>query len=156
MTKRTIELTQGLARVIVELGADETMTEGAYRTLKSRTSDDSELRLLLGEVDGLVQEALAARRAARSARPTDRDARLSQLAESFPTLAGCPGVRPWDSETFVAQLQESWPGSGARSALKFVAHVWNVAHPFDLDDFSKWDAAHQKAFARWAADPWWA
>jgi len=94
--------------------------------------DHPRLQLLQREFAPVVEGAFTAQRARAAKTPADLSARMTQLAETFPTLAGQP-------------------------ALKFIAHVWSPrSRAFDLEDFAKWDAAHRQAFARWSEHPWWA
>ncbi len=154
-----VKLFTSRAEVVVDVHDGETLAEAAYRLLVSQLGDHPKLQLLQREFDPVLQEAFDAKQAQRDAATavTDRGERMSRLAESFPTLVGQPGVRPWKPSVFIAQLAESWPGSGARAAIKFIAHVWSAqSHPFDLNDFAAWDGRHRQAFARWAASPWWA
>lgn len=87
---------------------------------------------------------------------------ISDFAETFPSLVGKPGVRPWQA-TELAHWCISSPAvtSGSLAAAKFVLAVWNpgAKHKrmknFMLGDVGVWDAAHVRAFAAWAAQPWW-
>lgn len=61
--------------------------------------------------------------------------KMSQLAESFPSLKGKPGVRPWDNEILEAQLHEPWVTTGSRLAIQFVLSVWDPRRfEYDADD----------------------
>lgn len=90
--------------------------------------------------------------------------RMSEIAESFPTLRGKPGVRPFDAERLAEQAPVA--SSGERHAIRFVLTVFNGAAVrsgayeglavFDAEDaLSSWDPAHRRAFVAWASAPWW-
>jgi hypothetical protein len=102
------------------------------------------------------------RMANKSRTSSDLQERMSRLAESFPSLRGCLGVRPWDPEAL-----DGWAASGVatesgRYAAQFVLSIWFAEHsmakagPFNLSEaLGTWDPPHRAAFAAWAAAPWW-
>jgi hypothetical protein len=90
------------------------------------------------------------------------EARMTLLAQSFPSLRAAGGVSPWDASQLEAWLMSGAPGHGAKCAGRFVLSVWNSYHEwasgrFDLHEaLGCWDAKHREAFTRWTAAPWWA
>jgi hypothetical protein len=87
--------------------------------------------------------------------------RMTALAESFPMLGQADGVHPWDADRLESWLLSGAPGSGARSAGRFLLSVWNPYHPwrsgaFDLHEaLGCWDNHHRAAFTAWVRAPWW-
>jgi hypothetical protein len=92
--------------------------------------------------------------------------KMSQLAESFPTIGNLSGVRPWDAKKFAKQYKSQGRTSASRSAILFVLGVWNPgfwcedfdlkAHPFNMHHaLQSWDRQHREAFVSWVSDPWW-
>ena len=51
------------------------------------------------------------------------DLRISQLAQTFPSLRGKPGVAPWDVMVFLRWAMVA--SHGEPLAAKFVLSVWN-------------------------------
>jgi hypothetical protein len=104
---------------------------------------------------GLVVEGDAARRSIRAR------ARLSALAESFPSLYGVPGVRPFAPRTlFNWVIDDDDTSTGTRAAVAFLLEVageralceqlpFHVAEALNL-----WDSAHEAAFLAWTRAPW--
>ena len=101
--------------------------------------------------------------AATTSIPADVAERLSQLAETFPSLRGAPGVRPFDPGTLA-----DWeaPTSGADVAADFV--LWlcptdyfddeetrNDLRCFDILDAAVMSAPDRAALAAWIVAPWW-
>jgi hypothetical protein len=88
-------------------------------------------------------------------------ARMTALAESFPTLRDADGVRPWDAQRLEAWLLSGAPGHGASCAGRFVLSVWNSydewrSGRFDLHEaLGCWDDKHRRAFLAWSVQPWW-
>jgi hypothetical protein len=86
--------------------------------------------------------------------------RIAELARTFPSLAGAPGVKPWEPETL-----DSWAAtvasSGERHAARFILAVWDPGYVWDCGRFdlmealAAWDEAHRRALLAWAAEPWW-
>lgn len=102
---------------------------------------------------------------------TKMAADISQLAQSFPSLRGKPGVEPWD---VMALLRWTMVAShGEVLAAKFVLGVWNPATDwgtiavenkimkkggaftrFDIfEAMNVWDDAHIAAMAAWVNRP---
>lgn len=95
--------------------------------------------------------------------PADGDGyggKVCALAESFPSLRGKPGVRPWDPIALDNYMKKSGAGtSGSLAAARFILSVWNTTEKwkigkFTLGDVAKFDDAHARAFALWAANPY--
>ena len=92
-----------------------------------------------------------------------RDARIIQLAASFPCLQRAPGVAGglWDAVA-LDRWATSDASSGERHSARFVLGVWNSydewrSGKFDLfDAMDVWDHENRQAFQRWVADPWFA
>lgn len=88
-------------------------------------------------------------------------ARWADLARSFPSLDGAPGIEPFDLEALTRWSRSR--GSGARHAVRFVVSVWNPDAPLQLglESFDvhaalgAWDLRHRAAFVAWARAPWW-
>ncbi len=91
---------------------------------------------------------------------------MSQLAESFPTLQGVPGVRPWQPTKLARQLGSPARTHASAQAILFVLSVWNPKFegggvdlhktPFDLHSaLMSWDSRHLAAFHEWVLEPWW-
>lgn len=89
---------------------------------------------------------------------------MSNLAETFPTLHGKPGVRPFEPSKLVRQYGVA--SGGEKHAIAFVLTVFNGAamragsykpvRPFDAEEAaSTWDPTHRRAFTTWFAAPWW-
>ena len=85
--------------------------------------------------------------------------RMTNLARTFPSLQGAPGVRPWNPEEL-----DRWAASvaahGERVTASFILAVWNRSEwpsgPFDvMVALRVWDLPHREAFLAWASDPWW-
>ena len=87
------------------------------------------------------------------------NARMRNLALSFPALRNAAGVDPWDGEKF-AEWVEGPRSQGERVTGYFLLTVWNHYEWAEKFDFvyamGKWDVPNRKAFLRWAAAPWWA
>ena len=93
--------------------------------------------------------------------PRDPPERMTQLAETFPSLQGnrIPGVRPWEP---VLLMRAGGLSHGELCSVRFVLWVWDPHKPdwpcgqFDLGDaIGVWDAPHRQAFTTWASKPWW-
>lgn len=113
------------------------------------------------------------------------DARVTALAQTFPTLRDADGVFPWDPEKLDAWARRG-RCHGAILSAQFVlalwhgrlGHVgkprktpekddWSGIHRFPVDTFwrcglfdvvsalTTWDEQHRTAFLAWAKDPWW-
>lgn len=92
----------------------------------------------------------------------DTEIRIQELARTFPSLRGAPGVSgSWDPLAL-----DNWAAtvasSGETRAARFVLGVWNSDEDwqcgrFDLfDALAGWDYQHHEAFLRWAEQPWFA
>jgi hypothetical protein len=87
-----------------------------------------------------------------------KEQRIAQLAETFPTLRGAPGLYPWKPR----ELEDACGrlSSGGVHAARFVLACWNSYHPWRcgpflvLEAFGTWDDEHRAAFVAWAQDPW--
>ena len=97
--------------------------------------------------------------------------RMSALCATFPTLRGAPGSGTDRtgavSGCFCARELELWARgpagtSGLWAAAQFALLVFNPTVLWRLGAFNvvtamqNWDSNHREAFARWAADPFWA
>jgi hypothetical protein len=117
-----------------------------------------------------IEECLTAMHNARERRarwPKDTKQAMTILALMFPTLRDADGIRPWDPEKLISWLNGPAPGSGARSAGRFVLGVWNsstdwtehgLAPPgrFDLfEALAVWDDTHREALQAWVSAPFW-
>ena len=89
--------------------------------------------------------------------------KMQQLASSFHSLRGLPGIDPWDAYHLASKSIHT-VSSSARQSLLFVLTVWNPEIPecFDLEPFDIhhalkiWDVENHSAFLTWAKNPWWA
>ena len=93
-----------------------------------------------------------------TAEPTDDRQRMTELAESFPSLKGAPGVNPWDAQKLFHCIGPM--SHGEQLAALFCLHVWDTSNaswdnqPFDLfAAFKTWDAAHLDALRAWLVKP---
>jgi len=78
--------------------------------------------------------------------------KLSDLAETFPSLRGLEGIRPFNPEI----LRKNTYSSGQGAAVDFILNLYNSSHPFNLGKvIGNWDDHHQAAFAAWAKNPFW-
>lgn len=97
--------------------------------------------------------------------------RISQLAQTFPSLRGKPGVAPWDVMMFLRWTMVA--SHGEVLAAKFVLGVWNPAADwgeiavrnkimkrggaftrFDIfEAMTVWDDAHIAAMVAWLNRP---
>lgn len=91
-----------------------------------------------------------------------REARMVQLARSFPVLQLCAApLNTWDAKRLARWGRGPAAGSGARHAVRFLLSVWNhhtrwAIGRFDLHGaLACWDAGNRAAFLAWAKDPWW-
>ena len=85
--------------------------------------------------------------------------RMTNLARTFPSLQGAPGVRPWNPEE-LDRWATSVASHGERVTASFLLAVWTGSEwpgsPFDLMEALRvWDPPHREAFLAWASDPWW-
>lgn len=91
--------------------------------------------------------------------------RLLELAETFPTIAREAHAGALNSIDALNAYRFHADHGGALAAL-FLLNVWGLAFPdqpdsrdwppFDvMNAMGTWDAAHRKAFAAWALEPWW-
>jgi hypothetical protein len=94
-----------------------------------------------------------------------KEQRIENLALSFPSIrsnveAGyLPGVSPWDPSDFDDYRRNPTMehGSGMRSVIDFIWHVWSGENCFSLRTaFGRWDRSHTAAWKAWASKPWWA
>ena len=89
--------------------------------------------------------------------PLQGAARLADLAETFPSLRGAPGVRPFQTSTLHEWAQDERRSGKERHAALFIL---SVSNPY-LNDFKlpfalrAWDAQHVTAFVRWVEDRGW-
>lgn len=91
-------------------------------------------------------------------------AKMSKLAQSFPSLVNAPGVSPWDQHKLDAWAAEPI-SHGERCTAQFILSVWGQTSiqdcpwkcgPFDFfEAFRVWDDAHRAAFTAWTREPWW-
>lgn len=89
--------------------------------------------------------------------PEGAAARMTVLAELFPTLARGTWPRPFDVTTFLRwSTKTNLAGTAAGYAAEFVADVWyGGGRRFDVvEAMRKWDDAHRAAFVAWARNPW--
>ncbi len=86
-------------------------------------------------------------------------ARMTDLARSFPSLQGMPGVSSWHPAALAARIPTM--SHGEACAARFVLEVWaGGSYPdvqrFDLvEALQCWDRKHQEAAAAFCAKPWW-
>lgn len=84
--------------------------------------------------------------------------RMTRLAESFPALAGKPGVFPWDPDELDGWAS-SVASSGERHAAAFVLGVWNKYAEFKVGRFDLhksmacWDPGNLRALVAWIQAP---
>lgn len=91
--------------------------------------------------------------------------RLRELAATFPTVAAALKREKLQTidDLNVARLTAS---HGEELAIVLLLNVYSTVGPDDphewdwpvfnlMDAISTWDAAHRKAFAAWALEPWW-
>lgn len=89
------------------------------------------------------------------------EARMSELARTFPSTAKAAGVALWDASTLDRWAAETPISPGERATARFLLAVWEpetewACGRFDLmDALKRWDERHLAAFLAWAADPWW-
>lgn len=97
--------------------------------------------------------------------PIEIPAHLQELAMTFPTVAAAlkrGGLRTIDDLNALRRLSSS----GEALALVFLLNVYSIVSPDDCEEWDwpvfnvmeamgTWDAAHRKAFAAWALEPWW-
>ena len=115
--------------------------------------------------DDLQREAEQRRDAAQlrvaEGRTMNKRERMAELAESFPTLEGAPGVAPFDAERLDQWADGGGRGSGSQHAVRFILAVWNYRNDWKVGDFNAvramgvWDDSHRDAFRQWCAEPWW-
>jgi hypothetical protein len=90
-----------------------------------------------------------------------RKEKMTALAETFPCMRGVPGVDPWEPEE-LNRWAAGPASSGEKQVVRFLLSVWNRYEEWECGRFDAmeallvWDAENRKAFATWAADPWWA
>ena len=86
------------------------------------------------------------------------EARIQELAKSFPLLRNNSFVVNWDP-TKLDEWAASVASHGELFATQFVLSVWNQFEEwkcgrFDtVKAFQVWDGGHWEAFLNWAADP---
>ena len=132
-------------------------------------------RIITGPDEATVRSVIADLEAAEERRgrwPEGGAAAMSQLASSFPSLAGAPGVRPWDQNALLSWLCTEGLSHGELLAARFVLGVWNPSTKWDdiareeglpfpghavrFDFFEAagvWDRNHLAAFAAWVDAP---
>jgi|TARA_B100000614_G_scaffold207349_1_gene189814 hypothetical protein len=85
-------------------------------------------------------------------------ARITALAQSFPSIADVQAVNDWD-----ALALDRWAGSashGERLAIQFVLSVWDCHEKWSCGTFNPveayrtWDDEHWTAFQRWVEAPY--
>jgi hypothetical protein len=90
-----------------------------------------------------------------------RRERMTELAWTFPSMRGAPGVNPWIPEELNRWALRA-VSHGERVTARFLLSVWDQhtdweAGRFDvMDALGVWDLKHRAAFLKWASDPWWA
>lgn len=62
-------------------------------------------------------------------KPITADEKISQLAMTFPSLRGAPGVEPWDALALLKWTRVA--SHGEAIAAKFVLGVWNPSTDWD-------------------------
>jgi len=132
--------------------SDPTETE----TTKENVRD----RAVATEPEQQPSQPVGSDKPTKEARQSANAERLSQLAESFPSLAGQPGVRPWDADKLfhVAMHGRS---RGQRLAALFCLQVWNTdeatrytKEAFNLIEAVRtWDVADVDALRMWLDNP---
>jgi hypothetical protein len=86
--------------------------------------------------------------------------RIEDLALTFPSLKGKPGVRPWDANTVDDWTSGEEASHGERITGRFILAVYNPnfawrSGRFDLmEALAVWDEAHYRAFLAWVVEPW--
>lgn len=84
-------------------------------------------------------------------------ARITELAQSFPSLNGVAAVTNWDADAL-----DKWACSashGERLAIQFVLCVWNQWEEWDcgrfdvIEAYGVWDTEHWAVFHVWSAAP---
>lgn len=86
-------------------------------------------------------------------------ARMTALAESFPSLRNMPGVSPWRPELLARRIGTM--SHGEACAAQFVLSVWSGGkypriRAFDLFEAMRvWDREHTEAAAAWMRASFW-
>lgn len=94
---------------------------------------------------------------------TDYRAKMTALAQTFPTLVGVPGVEPWEPDKLDEWLVTGGGvTAGSAMAGRFVLHVWNSdadtwkSGMFNLKDaMTRWDREHNQAMLDFLVNPFW-
>ena len=107
--------------------------------------------------------------------PRNPYVKLSDLAETFPTLRNREGVRPFNAQQLANTAAGPHFSNAGRQAAAFVLSVYNSSvdwhrpyrdklypennrkalAPFNPGlALAVWDLEHRRAFQAWAADPW--
>lgn len=90
------------------------------------------------------------------------EAKMSEFAQTFPSVRNADGVALWDSNTLDRWATNMALPHGARVTAQFLLAVWDSNNnwksgKFDLmEALSVWDPTHHRAFLVWVAEPWWA
>jgi hypothetical protein len=96
-----------------------------------------------------------------TADPLLTEAKMSEFARTFPSMAAAEGVSLWDAQTFDRWARDSFLSDGELATARLLLAVWDPATvwqcgPFNVMEALKiWDPAHRAAFLAWAIDPWW-
>jgi hypothetical protein len=91
----------------------------------------------------------------------DLEARMTALAQTFPSMAKASGVRLWDAHTLDRWASETPISPGEVTTARFLLAVWDPHHVWTCGRFDAmealrlWDEKHRTAFLAWASDPWW-
>jgi len=102
---------------------------------------------------------------------SDEQLAMTRLVRSFPSLRGAAGIEPWNPRAFVAWVCSSDMSPSGELAARFVLQVWapqadwrrvaeylgvsgeRLGHFDAVDAMRRWDDVHRRAFAAWAATP---
>lgn len=121
------------------------------------------LRLwVCGKCGAEVSSPILAEQHARRCGPMRERRRIESLALEFPSLRlpHVEGVEPFDAIKLDRWASGPAPSSGQRHAARFVLSVYNNLAEWECGKFEialavgVWDAAHVRAFAEWAREPW--
>lgn len=88
------------------------------------------------------------------------DARIQELARTFPSLCEAPGVRGQWSANALDEWAATVASSGEKHSACFVLNVWNQYEEWQCGRFdligalTTWDAWHHQALMRWVSAPW--
>lgn len=96
--------------------------------------------------------------------PMTPEQRMTALCLTVPMLAHRAGFGlGWDTDQVFPgdpdglSEEYDWPdwtyGGASAEAVRFVRHVWSASNR--APSMVHWDTAHVRAFAAWAARPWW-